>query len=49
MKDFELVRIDRYAVTVRAKNEKDALKRAEDEEQYLNNGIFCGSSFELEV
>jgi hypothetical protein len=44
---WEVERCDHYFVEVEAKTKKEALKRCNEEEEFLNNGNFGESTFKV--
>jgi hypothetical protein len=42
---FEVIRKDIYIVEVEAKDEREARRKVETEDNYLNDGEFCESEF----
>jgi len=47
MKEYTFIRTDHYRVTITAKNKKEAEQKVNNDSDYLNDGEFLGSDFEL--
>ena len=45
---FEFTRTDVYKVEVEAESREEAIEKVTTEEEYLNDGSYCGSEFDIE-
>ena len=45
---FEFVRTDVYKVEVEADSREEAIEKVTTEEEYLNDGSYCGSEFDID-
>ena len=47
MTEYKLIRTDYYVVYVEAKSKKEAVKKCEEGDEYLNGGDYSHSEFEF--